>query len=147
MTKEVKIDDTAPIIREILDNDGTVSFVPMGRSMYPLLTGSDKVVIGKFSKPLKKYDLPFYYRSGSNQYVIHRVVGFDNNGGYVMCGDFQLEKEYGIKDSDIIGIVVGFYRKNKYHSVSSMSYKIYCRLVPALRLCHRIYCFFKGIIR
>lgn len=112
--------------------------------MLPMLSGKDKVIIRKVDGRLAKYDLPFYFRKKESKYIIHRIIGFDINGDYIICGDNQFAMEYGITDNDIIGVVTGFYRKGKYHSVKELPYRIYCVLHNYLRPIRRLY---RGIKR
>lgn len=139
MNKNVNLTDIIDIIKEKLANGADVAFTPGGASMKPMLSGSDKVILQKPQGRLKKYDLPFYFRKRTNQYIIHRVIGFDRDGGYIISGDNQTEKEYGVTDSDILGVVTGFYRKGKYHSVNELSYRIYCVLRNFFRPARRVY--------
>ena len=44
-----------------------------------------------------------------------------------MCGDHQVNPEPGIRDDQIIAVVKGFYRDEKYISVDDEHYKKYCR--------------------
>lgn len=125
MSKDVAIDDVINIIVEKLNNGGTVTFTPKGKSMLPMLSdGEDVVVLSKPEGRLHLFDIPFYKRSNGT-YALHRIVNFDSDGSYVLCGDNQFELEHGIKDSDIIGVVTAFYRKGKAYKVSSFSYKVY----------------------
>lgn len=124
MSKEVKFEQMLPVMQEELNSGGEISFVPNGISMYPMLySGRDTVTIKKANGKLKKYDLPFYRRE-SGQFVLHRVVGM-NKDGYIMRGDNQLVKEYGIKDENIVGVVVSYVRNGNKHSVTEFSYKLY----------------------
>lgn len=125
LNKEVIIDDIIDIISEKLRNGGTVTFTPKGKSMLPMLRdGEDVVVLSKPKGRLHLFDIPLYKRS-NGQYVLHRIVNFDADGSYVLCGDNQFELEHGIKDSDVIGVVTAFYRKGKAYSVNSMKYRFY----------------------
>lgn len=125
LSKDVAIDDVINIIVEKLNNGGTVTFTPKGKSMLPMLSdGEDVVVLSKPEGRLHLFDIPFYKRSNGT-YVLHRIVNFDSDGSYVLCGDNQFELEHGIKDSDIIGVVTAFYRKGKAYKVSSFSYRVY----------------------
>lgn len=125
MSKEVAIDDVIDIMVEKLNSGGTVTFSPKGKSMLPMLRdGEDVVVLSKPDGRLHLFDIPFYKRSNGS-YVLHRIVNFDADGNYVLCGDNQFVLEHGIKDSDIIGVVTAFYRKGKAYSVNSFSYRLY----------------------
>lgn len=128
MNKEVLIDDIIDIISEKLSAGGTVTFTPKGRSMLPLLRdGEDVVVLSKPPGKLHLFDIPLYKRKNGS-YVLHRVVNFDKDGSYVLCGDNQFALEHGVRDEDIIGVVTAFYRKGKAYSVSSLSYRFYINL-------------------
>ncbi len=125
LNKEVAIDDIINIIVEKLDSGGTVTFSPSGTSMLPMLRdGEDVVVLSKPNGRLHLFDIPLYKRRNGT-YVLHRIVGFDSDGGYVLCGDNQFEKEHGIYDSDIFGVVTAFYRKGKPYNTNSLRYKLY----------------------
>ncbi|WP_294466102.1 S24/S26 family peptidase [uncultured Ruminococcus sp.] len=125
MSKEVAIDDVIDIMVEKLNSGGTVTFSAKGKSMLPMLRdGEDVVVLSKPDGRLHLFDIPFYKRSNGS-YVLHRIVNFDADGSYVLCGDNQFVLEHGIKDSDIIGVVTAFYRKGKAYSVNSFSYRLY----------------------
>lgn len=126
--------DLVPLMKEQLEQDKTVTFIPQGKSMEPMLKGGvDVVVLKKNQGRLRLYDLPLYYRRETDKYVIHRVVGFKPDGSYVMCGDNNFEKEYNITDNDIIAVVTGFYHKGKMKSVESLSYRFYCKFIKYYR--------------
>ena len=44
---------------------------------------------------------------------------------YVILGDNCINKEYGITDGDIIGVMTGYVRKGRTHTVKDRSYRIY----------------------
>lgn len=120
------------LITESVDSGGEFRLITAGVSMKPLLRNrKDTVVLVKANKPLKKYDIPLYKRN-DGRFVLHRVIGF-KNGGYVMCGDNQTVKEYGIKDDNIIAVVSSIVRNGKTIDLNkSFFYKLYvffwCRL-------------------
>ena len=124
-SKEAQLKDLIDVITEKLEAGGTVTFTPHGESMLPMLRdGQDIVVLSKPKGRLHLYDLPLYRRSNGS-FVLHRVIDFDNDGSYVMCGDNQFRKEHGIKDSDIIGVVTAFYRKGKAYTTDAIFYRLY----------------------
>ena len=127
MPTNVKLEDMYPVIAQVLEENGEVSFKTHGISMHPMLAnGRDTVTLKKVSGRLKKYDLPFYRRD-NGQFVLHRIVGI-NSDGYITRGDNQYVNEYGVRDDQIIGVVVSFVRKGKEHKVTDFSYKLYCVL-------------------
>lgn len=115
------------LLEESLRAGGEVSFTPSGDSMWPMLaSGRDTVFLQRPAGPLRKYDLPLYRRE-NGQYILHRVVG-KNAQGYILRGDHQCEKEYGIRDEQILGIVTSFLRKGKRFTTDDWRYRLYCRL-------------------
>ena len=112
-TKKQKINliEIYPIIKEKIDNGGTVKLPITGKSMRPLLVwGRDTVEIVKCDKA-KKGDIIFYLRD-NGQFVLHRIIDTDENG-YILCGDNQWVKEHGIQDRHIIAVVSLIERKGK----------------------------------
>ncbi len=127
-SKEVSIDDLIDVMVEKLNSGGTVTFTPRGTSMLPMLRdGEDVVILSKPQGRLKLFDLPLYRRKDGT-YVLHRVINFDSDRGYIMCGDNQFKNERGIYDEDIIGVVTAFYHKGKSYTVDSLSYRFYVHL-------------------
>ncbi|MDD6763547.1 MAG: hypothetical protein PUD92_07990 [Clostridiales bacterium] len=116
------------LIEQYINEAGEFIAVPVGTSMYPMLRNRrDSVYLVKYDgKGLKKYDLPVYKRSNDQQ-VMHRCLGKDERG-YIMCGDNQWIKEYGIQEQQIIAVAKGFYRDEKYISSDNLLYKLYVRL-------------------
>lgn len=118
-SKEAQLSDLIDIIIEKLEMGGTVTFTPHGESMLPMLRdGEDVVVLSKPKGRLHLFDIPLYRRKDGS-FVLHRVIDFQRDGSYVLCGDNQFYKERGIKDSDVIAVVTAFYRKGKPYTTNS----------------------------
>ena len=99
-------------IEDVLKEKGIYVTTTKGDSMEPMLSeGRDKVVIVVPKFPLKKYDIPVYRKMG--HYTMHRIVRVKKNG-YIICGDNRDSLEKNISDSDIIGVLAGFYQGEKY---------------------------------
>lgn len=121
----------------VLNEVGFICVSFKGTSMNPMLKeGRDTVCINKYEPliPLKKGDIALFKRD-SGAYVLHRVVKV-NNGVYTFCGDNHYVLEEGITDSMILGVMVGYYKNEKYIDLrNSFKYKIYkntyckCKLV------------------
>lgn len=127
----VSLDELYPIIKEKIESGGTVQLPITGTSMLPLLVwGRDMVEIVKCEKA-KKYDIIFYRRDDGH-FVLHRIIGI-NDKGYILCGDNQTFKEYGISDRHIIAVVSSITRNGKKFDVTRLSYKIYSRLWTMVR--------------
>ena len=96
--------------------------------MMPLIRqGRDLMVIsGKPSGRLKKYDVPLYRRD-NGQYVLHRILKVRDND-YVICGDNRWNREYGITDGHMIGVLSAVIRNGKTVSVTDRKYLLYVHL-------------------
>lgn len=123
---QLQLDELMPVIRERLTEGNSVRFMPRGISMLPMLRqGVDSVVLSPAPDRLKKYDLPLYQRL-DGRYILHRIV-FVGEEYYGCIGDNQFRVEMGVARLQIIGIVTGFYRKNRYISTDNLLYQFYCR--------------------
>ena len=120
-----KMEDLMPLIRESLVRNQSVRFMPHGISMRPMIRqGLDSVVITQLPEKLEKYDLLLYQRD-DGKYILHRIVGVGKT--YTCIGDNQFKEEHGVRRDQMIALVTGFYRNQKYHSVTEPGYQIYCR--------------------
>ena len=124
--KKISLQEIYPVIKEKIENGGTVQLPITGTSMLPLLVwGRDTVELTKCENP-QKYDIIFYRRDDEH-FVLHRIVG-KNEKGFILCGDNQVQKEDGINETHIIAVVKSITRKCKTFSVDKTSYKIYVKL-------------------
>ena len=112
---------------EEIKKSGRIIYTNVGDSMMPYIKqGRDVLVISEVNGRLNKYDVPLYKRD-SGQYVLHRILkGREND--YVICGDNRWNKEYGITDRHIIGILTGVIRGGQEIPVTSRKYRIYVHL-------------------
>ena len=118
--KKISLDEIYPIIKEKIENGGTVQLPITGTSMLPLLVwGRDTVELTKCENP-QKYDIIFYRRDDGH-FVLHRIVG-KNENGFILCGDNQFILEYGITDKHIIGVVCEMNIDGKSVSVDDEEY-------------------------
>lgn len=112
---------------EEIEKNGKIIYTNVGDSMMPLIKqGRDVLVISKVNGRLKRYDVPLYKRK-NGQYVLHRILKVRKND-YVICGDNRYGKEYGITDSEIIGVLSGIIRNGKEISASDKKYRAYVHL-------------------
>ena len=99
-------------IEKVLAEKGVCITTTKGDSMNPMLVeGRDRVVVVPPVFPLKKYDIPVYRKLG--HYTMHRIVKVTKNG-YIICGDNRGVLEKNVKESDIIGVLGGFYQGDRY---------------------------------
>ena len=110
---------------EYLEEYGTLTYTNVGVSMIPLLRqGKDLFTVRKKENARCARGDVILYRRKPDSYVLHRVVEVRPDD-YVVLGDNCVEKEYGITDSDILGVMTGFTRSGKDYSVDDLSYRIY----------------------
>lgn len=112
---------------EELKEKGVLVYTNVGTSMRPLIRqGKDVMIISSLDhlgRDLRKMDVPLYKRE-SGQYVLHRIIKV-NKDGYVIRGDNTYSNEYGVTDSQILGVLSGVIRNGKEISVNSLGYRVY----------------------
>ena len=118
---------------EILSRDGRLIYSNVGDSMFPLIReGRDLIVIEPVHSRLHRGDVPLYRRD-SGQYVLHRVLKVRNDD-YVICGDNRWQREYGIQDRHILGVLTAVIRDGRELRVQDPRYRLYmhacCDLYP-----------------
>ncbi len=113
--------------RELLERDGHFLYTNRGDSMAPLIReGKDLVMISRIREPLKKYDVPLYQRD-TGEYVLHRILKIRPDG-YVLCGDNRWQREYGIQDRQMVGVLTAVIREGKEFSLEDGRYRACVRL-------------------
>lgn len=138
-------------LEQIIADEGTVVTTTVGISMWPMLrTRRDTVVISAPSGVRRVGDVVLY-RLKSGKCVLHRIIGI-NDDGYVIRGDSLINKETGITDDDIFGVLTSFYRGEHYIDCNnSKGYKAYRKLwrltLPLRFVFWKCYYAFKGIVR
>ncbi len=116
---------------EELERKGKLTYICVGVSMLPLLRQrKDIITIAKKQGRCKKYDVALYKRPNGS-YVLHRVVEVREKD-YVILGDNCVNKEYGITDENILGVMTSFVRGGREYSVNNGLYRLYSKLWYAL---------------
>ena len=124
-------------VEEYLTENGIYVGLTKGVSMRPMLrAGRDTILISPVEGRLKKYDVPLYRRGET--YVLHRVVEVREDG-YVICGDNCMEKEYGVSEEQIVGVLSGFRRGEKYVAIDSSAYLFYAKVWVAIYPLRRLF--------
>lgn len=107
-----------------LARSGTLTAGFRGTSMRPLLRQERDLftVAAKGPERCRVGDVALYRRDG--RYVLHRVIEV-RPSDYVILGDNCVEREYGVTDGDILGVMTGFVRGGRAHSVDEPGYRLY----------------------
>ena len=112
---------------EELERKGKLTYICVGVSMLPLLRQRrDIITIEKKQGRCKKYDVALYKRPNGS-YVLHRVVEVREKD-YVILGDNCVNKENGITDENILGVMTSFVRDGREYSVNNGIYHFYSKL-------------------
>ena len=127
MNRQGENPEPAPTsFEEVLAGSGRLVYKTRGCSMLPMLRQNRDIVIIEPPKGrLRKYDVALYRRSG--KYILHRIIRVGEKD-YTARGDNNYFREYGIRDADIVGVLVSFVRNGKQHSVTDPGYRLYSRL-------------------
>lgn len=113
-------------MQDAFERGQQLKFTPSGTSMLPMLDGkTDTVTFAPRPEKLKKYDVVFYLRPRTGQVVLHRLVRFAKDGTYVFSGDNQYYYEPGVRDEDILALMISFTHRGKERSVNDFSYRFY----------------------
>lgn len=117
------------IMEEVFANGGAFSFVPIGTSMLPMLRERQDTVLLRSPRdvPIRKYDVVLYRRADGHV-VLHRVMGRDAQGNYMLCGDRQTVLERNVRPEQILGVLCGFTRDGKKISTDNRLYRGYAVL-------------------
>ena len=107
------------------DAHESLTYSNVGVSMLPLLRqGRDLFTVEKKGEARCKVGDVVLYRRPPSHYVLHRIIEVREKD-YVILGDNCVAKEYGITDGDILGVMTGYVRNGKEHSVREAGYRIY----------------------
>ena len=109
---------------EYLAKYGTLTYSTRGVSMEPLFRQGRDLCIVKKKGPerCRVGDVALFRRNG--KYVLHRVVRVQDDD-YTFLGDNLVNMDYGVKDDDIIGVLVGVVRKGKEYRTDDIRYRVY----------------------
>ena len=117
------VSELAKLMPEFLEKGQTVSFSPQGRSMAPTIKEGDTVNL-VLCDVTKRYDVLFSVRDDGKA-VLHRLIGFDKSGGYIMRGDGQIVKEFGITAKNVVARVDSVKRNGKIRKMNGFAFKIH----------------------
>lgn len=113
---------------EMLEKDGYLVYTSVGKSMQPLLRERRDVIEIRRKNPgvrCRKYDVVLY-KYGMN-YILHRVLKVRDKD-YVICGDHNIWREYGITEDQILGVMNRVIRDGKTITTDDFWYRVYVHL-------------------
>lgn len=124
---DVNPSELKAVVSDAVSRGETVRITVVGNSMYPFLrSGIDSAELSR-ADSIKRNDVLFYVRCDGTC-VLHRCVGI-KDGEYVMCGDNQTRREYGIKREQILAAARVFYRNRRSVVTEKTAwYKVYMLL-------------------
>jgi hypothetical protein len=107
---------------------GRLIYTNVGDSMMPLLRQNRDLMVIERRKPgrCKKYDAVLYRRP-DGKHVMHRILKVRQQD-YVLCGDNRWQRETGVQDSWIIGVLTAVIRDDKEIPVTDWRYRLYVHL-------------------
>ena len=111
-----------------LNKYGFLVYTNVGDSMLPLRRENRELMViqRKGIDRCKKYEAVLYRRT-TGQYVMHRILKVREHD-YVLCGDNRWQRETGVTDSQILGVMTAIIRDGKEHRVTSAVYRLYVHL-------------------
>ena len=111
-------------IEDVLFKNGVYVGPTVGISMLPMLKNRrDTIIVRPKTERLQPFDVALY-RRGSD-YVLHRVLSLTDNG-YIIRGDNCYSDE-NVAESDVIGVLTEFYRKDKHILCTDEKYLKYVK--------------------
>ncbi len=118
---------------DYLEEHGSLTYSNVGASMRPLLRqGKDLFTVERKAPGTRcKVGDVVLFRRPPDKYVLHRIIEVLPDG-YTIMGDNCVTKERDVRDEDILGVMTGFVRNGKVHSVSEWSYRAYSAVTMAL---------------
>ena len=110
---------------EQLDLHGQLVYTNVGDSMMPLLRENRDLMVITRKNPgrMKKYDA-ILYRRPDGKYIMHRILKVRKDD-YILCGDNRWQRETGVKDDWILGVLTAVIRDGKEISVKDWRYRLY----------------------
>ena len=122
---------------EILAAEGSLTYSFHGASMRPLLKqGRDLFIVEKAAPPFSPGQVILFRRGG--KYVLHRIIRVEQDR-YTALGDNSVIPDENIPPEDILGVMSGFIRKGRRHSVKEPAYRLYTRFWMTTRPL-RVFC-------
>ena len=130
---------------EVLEQKGILVYTNVGDSMRPLLRPKRDIIqiqaLPKYISGVmrvKRYDAVLF--KTRDKYILHRVLRVKKDGTYIIAGDNCAFCEKGIRDNQILGVLVAvkrdgkvipvdFNKERRKGAVPPLSYRLYVHLI------------------
>ena len=109
-------------IREVLSKDGELIYTFSGNSMLPLLDEETSHIKLVNSSSYELYDVVLY-QNEKGTYILHRIVKIKKDTYYIAVDNSNNVDK--VNKKDILAKMVGYYKGEKYISISDSSYQDY----------------------
>ena len=123
---------------ELLEREVRVITHVVGQSMEPLLHDRASIVVVEAvrSCPPRRGDVVLYRTGGV--YILHRVLRIEPER-YIIRGDNTWILEY-VPRAHVLGTMTAFYRRPEGRETlpKDPAYRLYCALLPLIRIARRI---------
>lgn len=137
MKKQVDTTEYLDMVCGLLEEGHTaVPVLVAGGSMAPFLHHGDTVYLQPPKPPLKRGDIVLYTRPGG-QYVLHRIVGCNPDGSFLLLGDAQSVRERVESADRIRGRVAAAQHRGRMLTPQSLRWRFFATVWIWLRLCRR----------
>ena len=138
----VHTEDYVGILKDLVQDEHTVTVPVAGNSMSPfLISGRDIVLFQKPDRSLRRGDIVFYQRD-SGEYILHRICRIDGNKYYII-GDDQISVEGPIREDQIFGLVTKIRRKGEWIDSNDFWWqffeKVWIRMIPLRLVARKVY--------
>nr|WP_319399706.1 S26 family signal peptidase [uncultured Carboxylicivirga sp.] len=116
------------ITKSLLKEGHTTEIVAHGISMFPTLLPGDTLQIAP-NECFDKGDIIVFM--GKDSLIAHRVINYKEDE-IISMGDSLFIADPCLKQSDILGKVIGRTRKNKFLSIEHWSFRLSKRMMPKI---------------
>lgn len=114
-------------MEELLREEGKLVTTAIGVSMLPCIRPKRDIIVLERPEGRVAMRNVILYKRKNGAYVLHRIIQVRPND-YVLCGDNQYIPEPGIRDNQVLGVLKGFYRGERYIDCEkNRLYRMYVR--------------------
>ncbi len=126
-------------VEEQLAQHGELYTTTSGDSMKPLFrTHGCTVKLVVPQRAIKRDDVVLW-RSGGVKYLLHRVVRVTDDDMVITRGDNRRQDDPPVARGEILAVLDGYYKKEKFVPVTARRYRLYVRLWGRPNVLRNIY--------